>query len=221
MSSPRANAPQTGRRFPDLPDGAGRAVEPVDVDGLDRVDDQQRRRAWPAAAAMIASTLVAREDRDADRRDPLVQAQAMRAQVQLGGRFLARSRTMTVRLPRQPPHRARPPRSGAPSVDLPMPGSPPSSTRRPATSPPPSTRSTSSMPTLRRGARPLPTSARRSAGPTAARGDSGAPATRDPAARRDQDGLDERVPGRRSRDIGPPSAGRRRRRTGRRSGCSP
>ena len=41
--APREGA-ETGRRFPDLPDGAGRAVQPVHVDGLDRVDDEQAGR---------------------------------------------------------------------------------------------------------------------------------------------------------------------------------
>ena len=48
MSSLAREGAEPGRRFADLADGAGRAVEPIHVDGLDRVDDEQGRARWPA-----------------------------------------------------------------------------------------------------------------------------------------------------------------------------
>ena len=100
------------------------------------------------------------------------------------------------------------------SVDLPIPGSPPTRTSEPGTSPPPRTRSSSPIPIGRRGDSAA-TSAR---GVARRRGQPGrgrpSRATRAARGRRSRRGCS--TP--RRRGTGPPSAGRRRRRTGRRSG---
>ena len=121
-----------------LADGAGRALELVGGQCLDRVDDQQRRRGRLGGSDdALDATSRAATSMPSPRAPLTSQAEARGAQSDLGRRLLAR------RVQDAPGGARRAaPHSASTSVDLPIPGSPPRRTSEPGTRPPPSTRST-------------------------------------------------------------------------------
>ena len=197
---------QPDGRLADLPDAARRSVELVDRRGLDAVDDD-RGRAHPATGLDDRSDVVLGQDLDVAARLAVEQAQPTRP--------AAGPARPTPRPSRRGPEPASPAATWSSRVDLPIPGSPPTRINDPGTRPPPRTRSSSPMPVARRGTSASPMSARATGRGAPSVGDRGA-ATAHGAARR---GRPSRRGCSRSRTTGtgPPSAGSRRRTTGRRT----
>jgi hypothetical protein len=146
-------------RLAHLADAAGRRLELDRENGLDRIDDHERR---PQARDLLEDALETRFRQEIERRR--ADAEPIAAALDLVLRFLARG------IEHGPTSRATCAAACSSSVDLPMPGSPPRSTSDPRTIPPPSTRSSSPLPLEMRVAAVVSTSAYSRAPPDAASG---------------------------------------------------